>query len=234
MHNLLLSSIFTGVFEANQSTSLVFSQFLLCLFAALVLGLIIATVYKSINSTSQSFAITLALLPAVVAVVIMMVNGNVGTGVAVAGAFSLVRFRSQPGTAKEIAMLFLAMGAGLMCGMGYLIYALVFSVVLILALLALTKIGFGTECDCEEKALRITIPESLNYSEVFDDVLEKYTSKSKLVSVKTTNMGSMFKLNYSVVLKDPSQEKAFIDALRVRNGNLEISVSDQESKCNEL
>ena len=171
--------------------------------------------------------ITLAILPAIVAVVIMMVNGNVGAGVAVAGAFSLVRFRSVPGTAKEIAIIFLAMATGLISGMGYLGIAVLFAVVLGLVFLVLNVSPIG-EADDRLKLLKITIPEDLNYTDAFDDLFEKYTRNASLMDVKTTNMGSLFKLSYHIRLKDASQEKAFIDELRCRNGNLEISISRQE------
>ncbi|MBE5889849.1 MAG: DUF4956 domain-containing protein [Lachnospiraceae bacterium] len=232
----MLSSLFNSIFSTTTTTSAIFAlpQFIGALAVALILGLFMAAVYKKQNATSQSFSITLALLPAVVAVVIMMVNGNIGAGVAVAGAFSLVRFRSVPGTAKEISMIFLSMACGLMCGMGYLGYAILFSVILIAAMLVLTAVGFGSNRGSEEKVLRITIPESLNYSEVFDDIFEQYTSSCNMISVKTTNMGSMFKLSYNVILKDSKMEKEFIDALRVKNGNLEIAMARQESLGNEL
>jgi hypothetical protein len=165
----------------------------------------------------------------------MMVNGNVGAGVAVAGAFSLVRFRSVPGTSKEIGMLFLAMGAGLITGMGYLGYGILFSAVLGLAMFVFTQAGLGTKKGpALDKTLTITIPESLNYVDVFDDLLDKYTSKNEIVSVKTTNMGSLFKLTYHITLKELSTEKEFIDELRCRNGNLEIGLSRQEVNYNEL
>lgn len=181
---------------------------------------------------SRSFLVTLALLPAVVCVVIMMVNGNVGADVAVAGAFSLVRFRSVPGTAREIATLFLAMAAGLICGMGYLGFALLFSLILGLVMYGLNHFAFPQKHP--QKILRITIPEDLNYSDVFDDIFTSYTSTYNLVSVKTSNMGSLFKLQYHVTLKDDTTEKAFIDALRCRNGNLEIALYQQEVDSYEL
>jgi uncharacterized membrane protein YhiD involved in acid resistance len=164
-----------------------------------------------------------------------MVNGNVGAGVAVAGAFSLVRFRSVPGTAREIGTLFLAMAAGLICGMGYLGYAVLFSVVMGAAMVLLNQFGFGASKDgSAEKMLRITIPEDLNYSEIFDDLFAQYTSRCEVFSVKTTNMGSLFRLQYQITLRDEKKEKEFIDALRCRNGNLEISIARQEANPYEL
>ena len=175
------------------------------------------------------------LLPAVVCVVIMMVNGNVGAGVAVAGAFSLVRFRSVPGTAREITMLFLAMGAGLIAGMGYLAFALLFTLVLCTATLLYALVEPALNRNAENhKTLSITIPEDLDYSSVFDDIFTEYTSACELVRVKTTNMGSLYRLTYQLTLRDRSREKEMLDKLRCRNGNLEISVSRQETTAVEL
>ena len=179
---------------------------------------------------SAGFAITLATLPAVVCVVIMMVNGNVGAGVAVAGAFSLVRFRSAPGSAREIGAIFAAMGAGLMAGMGYLGYAVLFTLILGGVTMAYHALGFGGGKNVLRcRTLHITIPEDLDYTGVFDPVLEQYAARSELKQVKTTNMGSLFKLTYDLTLRDGGQEKALIDALRQRNGNLEISLCQQET-----
>ena len=184
---------------------------------------------------TKSFVMTLSLLPAVVCVVIMMVNGNVGTGVAVAGAFSLVRFRSVPGTAKEISMLFVAMGAGLIAGMGYLGYSVLFAILMCGISLLYNRMDFGTKKNAAVyKTLNITIPEDLDYSEVFESIFADYTTKYELVRVKTTNMGSLFRLTYDVSLKEPEKEKEMIDALRCRNGNLEITVSRQDTAVTEL
>ena len=179
--------------------------------------------------------VTLALLPAVVCVVIMLVNGNVGTGVAVAGAFSLVRFRSVPGTAREICSLFLATVSGLIAGMGYLGFAALFTVVMcaVFLLYQLLELGSGRGREAW-KTLTIIIPEDLDYTEVFSDILKDYTSSHTLVCVKTTNMGSLFRLTYEVVLRDIEKEKEMIDKLRCRNGNLEISLSRQETLAAEL
>lgn len=165
----------------------------------------------------------------------MMVNGNVGTGVAVAGAFSLVRFRSVPGTAKEITMLFLAMGAGLIAGMGYLGFAVLFTLIMCLLCVLYNRLDFGTRKNAAVyKTLHITIPENLDYTGVFEEVLANYTASFDLVRVKTTNMGSLFRLTYNLVLKDTGLEKEMIDQLRCRNGNLEITISRQETTMTEL
>ena len=165
---------------------------------------------------------TLALLPAIVQVVIMLVNGSIGAGIAVMGAFNLVRFRSVPGSAKEICSIFLAMALGLATGMGYLLLAGILVVVICTIQLIFSFIKIGDKTSVK-KELRITIPESLDYTGVFDELFEQYTKSNELVEVKTANMGSLYKLRYIVILKEQSQEKQFIDDLRCRNGNLEIS-----------
>lgn len=231
----MLNNLFRGVFDTDMSSVITVADFLLCVACALVIGLIMAFGYMFRSRYTKSFIVTLALLPAVVCVVIMMVNGNVGAGVAVAGAFSLVRFRSVPGTAKEITMLFLAMGAGLMAGMGYLGFALLFSVIMCLLVLIYNTLDLGTQkVAATHKTLKITIPEDLDYTGVFDGILGEYASSYELIRVKTTNMGSMFRLTYNLTLSDPSREKEMIDKLRCRNGNLEISVSRQETAAAEL
>ena len=165
----------------------------------------------------------------------MMVNGNVGAGVAVAGAFSLVRFQSVPGSAKEIGAIFLAMGTGLVAGMGYLGYAFLVAVILGGVTLLYNKVDFGAGKKAAlYKTLHITIPEDLDYTGVFEEILQTYTSQYEVVRVKTTNMGSLFKLTYNLTLKNKEQEKEFIDELRCRNGNLEITMSKQETVIGEL
>lgn len=231
----MLETFFKGLFDSDYTAVIDVSDFLLCLGCALMLGLLMAFAYMYRTRYTKSFVVTLALLPAVVCVVIMLVNGNVGTGVAVAGAFSLVRFRSVPGSAKEICMLFLAMGAGLIAGMGYLGFAVLFSVIMCAMFVLYERLDFGEKnCALRYKTLTITIPEDLDYSGVFDDIFGEYTSYYALSRVKTTNMGSLFRLTYQIVLKDVVKEKEMIDKIRCRNGNLEISVSIQEAATSEL
>jgi hypothetical protein len=226
----MLNSIFGGLFDTDMTSVISVSDFLICVGCSLVIGLILAFAYMVRTRYTKSFVATLAMLPAVVCVVIMMVNGNVGTGVAVAGAFSLVRFRSVPGTAKEIGALFLAMGAGLIAGMGYLAFAFLFALILSGITILYSCLDFGTgDRNSKYKMLHITIPEDLDYTGVFDDLFSKYTSACELVTVKTTNMGSLLKLTYNISLRDPKLEKELIDGLRCRNGNLEISISNQET-----
>lgn len=231
----MLEKIFTGLFESGTAQNISLTPFILCLVSSLVIGTFMALAYKRKSRCSQSFVITLAVLPAAVAMVIMLVNGNVGAGVAVAGAFGLVRFRSVPGTAKEIGAIFTAMAAGLACGMGYIGYAVLFAVIVSAAMLVYEAIGFGTDKNgAKHKRLNVTIPEDLDYTNIFDDLFEKYTNAHKLVTVKTTNMGSLFKLTYDIELKAVEEEKHFIDEIRCRNGNLEINITEQQNVVNEL
>lgn len=230
-----METLFKGIFDTELTNVISVPDFLLCIGVSLIIGLIIAFSYMYKTRYTKSFVVTLALLPAVVCVVIMMVNGNVGTGVAVAGAFSLVRFRSVPGTAKEIGTLFLAMGAGLIAGMGYLGYAVLFAIILCAIFVLYSQLDFGSKkIIATYKTLGITIPEDLDYSGVFDEIFSTYTKTYELTNVKTTNMGSLFRLTYDIVLKDATKEKEFIDKLRCRNGNLEINISRQSTITTEL
>ena len=228
-----LNSIFTGILDSTATSSVTFSSFLICVGAALILGLIIAVAYTYKTRYTKSFVGTLATLPAIVAMIIMMVNGNLGAGVAVAGTFSLVRFRSIPGTAKEIGAIFLAMGTGLAIGMGYLGFAILFTILVngVGLLYTASTLGEGKKT---QRTMKITIPEDLDYTGVFDDLFVSFTTKCDLVSIKTTNMGSLFKLTYDLLLTNVAQEKEFIDALRCRNGNLEITMAKQSSFTGEL
>ncbi len=209
------------MFDSIITESLSFESALMCTGASLVLGLVIALVFMKNSNSSRSYLITLVLMPMLVEAVIMMVNGNLGTAVGVMGAFSLVRFRSIPGTSREIMGIFLAMAVGVATGTGYIGYAAAFTLIACLMLLILEAKGFG-KTESVEKDLKITIPESLDYMGVFDDIFEKYTKKSELMKVKTTNMGSMYDLSYRIRLADSKKEKEFIDELRTRNGNLSI------------
>lgn len=210
----MLNSILTDAFSIDT--------FLICIVCSLILGAVIAWVHGLQNNSSKGFIMTIALLPAIVQVVIMLVNGNLGTGVAVMGAFSLVRFRSIPGNAKEISSIFLAMAVGLATGMGYLTAAVLFAIIIGGVSILYNVTSFG-EPKYKEKELKITIPEGLDYTGIFDDLFKQYTTKNELVKVKTANMGSLYKLDYRIRLKNPTEEKVLIDELRCRNGNLEIT-----------
>ena len=231
----MLEQTLGGLFDTSMINVISLGDFLLCVVCALAVGLLLAACYMYRTRYTKSFVATLALLPSVVCGVIMMVNGNVGAGVAVAGAFSLVRFRSVPGTAKEIGAIFLAMGTGIIVGMGYLGYAILCAAVLGGASALYSRLDFGcTKKSALQKTLQITIPEDLDYTGVFDDILRQYASEYELVQVKTTHMGSLFRLTYHMTLRAANQEKQLLDELRCRNGNLEISVSKQVTETGEL
>lgn len=221
----------SGLFTGTESGTVM--NFIICIVASLVIGAVFSLVASRDAKNTKSFLFTIGILPAVVCVIIMMVNGNVGAGVAVAGAFSLVRFRSNPGTAKEVVVIFMAMCAGLVTGMGYILYAGIFTVIMALILLVYGVLGNNSKKSVF-RTLRIAIPEDLDYTDVFDDIFEKYTKQCELVSVRTANMGSIYKLKYDITLKDVKEEKTLIDELRKRNGNLEISVSRQETTSTEM
>ncbi len=230
----MVNEIFDSVFETTSTMNISITNFMICMVSAIVLGVFMAKMYALKTKSTKSFVVTLALLPLAVTMVIIMVNGNIGAGVAVAGAFSLVRFRSVPGTAKEIVAIFTAMCTGLTVGMGYIGFAAVFSVIACLFALFLNLSNFGEDKNNVSRTLQITIPENLNYTDVFDDIFESYTKEAKLISAKTTNMGSLFKLSYEIELKDIGTEKDFIDKIRTRNGNLEIVITKQELLANVL
>lgn len=210
----MLNSIITDTFSIYS--------FLICIAFSLVLGGVLAWVHSRYNNSSKGFVMTLALLPAIVQIVILLVNGNLGTGIAVMGAFSLVRFRSIPGSAKEISSIFMSMAIGLATGTGYVAVAVLFVIIVGGASILYNTTKFG-EPKQTLKELRITIPEGVDYMEVFNDLFQEFTTKHELIRAKTSNMGSLYKLTYHIALKNPVKEKAFIDELRCRNGNLEIT-----------
>lgn len=189
--------------------------------AALVLGLAISCTYQKTGKVSTGFARTLVILPVLVCVVMICVNGNLGASVAVMGAFSLIRFRSLQGTARDIAYIFLAMSVGIAISVGQPLYAVVITVLVCLVMALLSVIKFADKPN-NERELRITIPEDLDYNDIFDDIFARFTKEVKLVRVKTTNMGSMYEITYRVELLDERQIKEMIDEIRVRNGNLNV------------
>jgi len=208
-------------------------RLLFCTLCSLMFGVAVAAAYMFRSKYSQSLATTLVMIPAIVQIIIMVVNGNVGAGIAVLGAFSLVRFRSIPGNARDIGYLFLAMALGFVIGMGHVFYALVFLLLLagIGLLLTCTRFGQG---ETNVRVLRIIIPENLDYDGLFDEVFAKYTRSAELERVKTTNMGSLYELTYLVRLKSSSMPKEFIDELRCRNGNLNILICREQRDGEEL
>lgn len=223
----MLSSVLNGGKVDLQSL-------LLCTFVSLAVGLVIARVHMYHNIYSKNFVVTLALMPVLVQLVIMLVNGNLGTGMAVLGAFSLVRFRSVAGGSREITSIFWSMGVGLATGMGYLGYVLIFSVIVAAFSLLLNTLHFGENNQVVERELKITIPEDLDYVGIFDDILAKYTYQNNLDSVRTTAMGSLFELRYYVKMKNINEEKALLDELRTRNGNLAIILGRPTANKEEL
>ena len=216
-------SIFESIFDATGSVGP--QEFLISMVSALAAGLILSGLYIVRNRHTDSYAVTVACLPPIVAAVIMAVSGNIGAGIAVAGAFSLVRFRSAPGSAKEIAVLFLAMASGLLCGMGYIAYALLFAASIGAVFYILTTLNYGGGGrNAADRVVKVSIHEDLDYNSEIESVLGDYTSSYELMKIKSANMGSMFKLTYKVTMNDVSKQKEMIDRLRVRNGNLEVAV----------
>lgn len=227
----MINAIFQGVLDTQPISAVSVADFLLCLGVALLAGFFSTWVYTCIDCSTKSFLLALAVTPAMVCAAIIMVNGNVGTGVAVAGIFSLVRFRSAQGTAQEICAIFMATCVGLIIGIGYLGHAVVFSIVLGGIILLYNKFWFGSaKGDQLARVLHITIPEDLDYPDVFEPILVQYSTSHELIQVRTTNLGSLFRLTYNLTLKEPGNEKELIDKLRCRNGNLEISISKQDTE----
>ena len=221
----IFGSIFTGAFTLGQ--------FMLAITASMFMGLILSIVFMYRNTYTKSFISALVLIPAVETVVIMLVNDNIGVGLSVAGSFALIRFRSVKGNAKELVAVFIAMTIGIICGTGYVALAGVFTLLLCAVMFALTVTGFGKIPE-NDRYLKITMPESLNYDEAFTEVLDNYASSWELESIKTLTLGSLFRVEYSVNMKDPSKVKEMIDELRIRNGNLEIMCGKPATNREEL
>ena len=226
----MLSHLFYDIFT---DTAVDPAMMMLAIGVSLLLGLVIAKVYQFKTVYSKSFVMSLALLPTLIAVVIFLVNGSLGAGVAVMGAFSLIRFRSAPGGAKELVSIFLVMTIGIAIGMGYLVFAIVFTLIMSLVMLLLEVVNFG-QMKHSMRQLTIVIPESLDYESIFDDIFNKAANHVELANVKTSDMGSLFKIKYIIQLNGQMTEKELIDALRTRNGNLEIAISRYITKENEL
>ncbi len=223
------------MFNSIYSATVTPAQFFLMAGVTLLTGIVFSWIMSyCIRSTRRFFLVT-ALIPFIVAAVITFVNGNIGAGVAVGGAFGLIRFRSAPGSADEIAAILVAMGAGIAFGMGFLAYGVLLMLVLALLYLLLGKTPlFEHASQADDQLLRVTIPESLDYTGTFDDIFDRYLSKVEKAGVKTTGMGSMFRLSFKIRMKDPAEEKAFIDALRTKNGNLEIAILPFTEQANQL
>ncbi len=216
--------MFSSIFNTT-STGLDIATALICASVALILGIAIAITHMKTSQTTKGFLITLAVLPLLVMAVMIMINGNLGTSIAILGAFSLIRFRSIQGRAKDLLSVFFAMMVGLALGMGHILFATVISVIAIVAIVILTYTHF-LEPNQNERVLKIIIPEDLDYDETFDDIFEKYTSRARLIRMKTVNMGSLYKLTYDVKLKASVNEKEFLDEIRIRNSNLKVLLSE--------
>lgn len=205
----------------DSSVSFDFSGAMICTLCSLILGIIIALAYKIQDKASKNFLVSLTVMPVIVQIVIMLVNGNLGAGVAIMGAFSLIRYRSAPGTAKEIAAVFLSMAIGICTGMGYVAFGGIMTLIICGALILFSKTGLLGKGG-SEKQLKVTIPENLDYSGIFDDIFDKYTLANSLEKVKTVNLGSMYELVYKITEKDEKKEKQMLDEIRCRNGNLTV------------
>ena len=221
----LFSSIFTSTFTLGQ--------FLIAVLASMVLGFVVSIYYMFRNTYSKSFVPSLMLIPAIECVVIIMINGNMGAGIAVAGSFALIRFRSARGSAKDLTAIFMAMAIGIICGTGYIGIAVLFTLIVCVVGMFLSFVKYG-ECDGQMRYLKITVPENLNYDETFEEVLDNYCSSYEIEKVKTLSLGSLFRVDYSIVMKDTLKIKAMIDDLRIRNNNLEIVCGKEAVSKEEL
>ena len=215
--------MFNSIFS-DTSTGVNIGEVLIAAVAALALGVVIALVHKQTSRTSKNMLVTLATLPVLVMAVMIMINGSLGTSIAVLGAFSLIRFRSIAGNSKEILAVFFAMAIGLALGMGQVFFAVVITAIASLAEIAFSAAGF-LEPNKNQKVLKVTIPEDMDYEEVFNEVFAKYTDGAKLMKMKTVNMGSLYKLTYEVKMKTGANEKQFLDEIRVKNCNLTVMLS---------
>lgn len=215
--------MFNSIFDLN-ATGLSISTALICAAVSLVLGIVIAITHMKTSNTTKGFLTTLATLPLLVMAVMIMINGNLGTSIAILGAFSLIRFRSIQGEAKDLLSIFFAMMIGLACGMGHVLFATIITLVAVVAIIFFSYTPF-LEPNKKNRVLKIVIPEDLDYEEAFDEIFHKYTKKSELVRMKTMNMGSLYKLTYDITLKNGIKEKEFLDEIRVKNCNLKVLLS---------
>ncbi len=224
--------VFSSIIDKTLGTVDVMSV-ALCALASLILGILAALVYMYRSSCTKNFAITIALLPLIVQSLILLVSNNMGAaGIAALGVFSLVRYRSVPGNSREILAIMLSMAIGVANGLGYVAFAVSVTLVICLMWLLLFTVNFGEKR--MEKSLKISIPENLEYNDFLDDVFSEYTTTHKLTSVRTTNMGSLYELSYTVIIKDDSKEKAFLDEIRTRNGNLPVTLGRFPMNAGEL
>ena len=223
------------MFDSIYSSTVTVSQFFIMSAAAIVSGIIYAWLMSFKVRSKKRFFIVASILPFIVAAVITFVNGNIGAGVAIGGAFGLIRFRSAQGSSDEIVTVLIAMGSGIAFGMGYVGYGVVILLGMAVYFFVLSALPiFEHKKFSQDKMLKITIPESLEYTNIFGDTFSHYLKSVENEGVKTTGMGSMFKLSFKIQMKDPAEEKAFIDELRTKNGNLEISILPYTEPLNQL
>ncbi|MBQ3352874.1 DUF4956 domain-containing protein [Candidatus Saccharibacteria bacterium] len=215
--------MFNSIFD-QTSTGLSITTALICAAAAIALGIVIAITHMKTSQTTKGFLVTLATLPLLVMAVMIMINGNLGTSIAILGAFSLIRFRSIQGQAKDLLSIFFAMMIGLACGMGHVLFATVITIIAVIAILVFSYTNF-LQPNKQNRVLKIVIPEDLDYEEVFNEIFAKYTTKAELVKMKTMNMGSLYKLTYDITMKQKVKEKEFLDEIRVKNCNLKVLLS---------
>lgn len=220
--------MFETIFNSTAS-GLDMGTMTICILTGMVLGALVAFVYKWTTRSSKDFLITLAILPILVTVVMIMINGSLGTSIAVLGAFSLVRFRSLPGSAKELLAVFFSMAIGLSLGMGHILFAVFFTIITLILLAIYSKINVFDKSKTEQ-ILKIMIPEDLDYTKVFEPEFKKYTTTHKIIKTKTVNMGSLYKVSYLVTLKPKTNEKEFLDAIRVKNCNLQVLLSSGDEE----
>ncbi len=215
-----------SIFQESVSSNISLASILICSVVSLILGLLISYAHKKTSRYSKNFLVTLSILPVLVQSVIIMVNGNLGTSVAILGAFGLVRFRSMPGTSKEILSVFFAMTIGLATGMGHIAFAIIITILVISAMIIFSKTSIFNQ-DESERILKITVPDNMDYNHMFDDIFKKYLKQYKVGNIKTVNMGSLFEITYEIKFNEHLNNKDFIDELRVKNGNLKISLSQK-------
>ncbi len=215
-----------SIFQESASSNISFTSILICSLVSLLLGLAISYTHKKTSRYSKNFLITLAILPVLVQSVMIMVNGNLGTSVAILGAFGLVRFRSMPGTSKEILSVFFAMTIGLATGIGHIVFAIIIAIIVILAMIIFAKTRIFNQ-DESERILKITVPDNMDYNNMFDEIFKKYLKSYKVGNIKTVNMGSLFEITYEIKFNEELNDKDFIDELRIKNGNLKISLSQK-------
>ncbi|KOY14407.1 DUF4956 domain-containing protein [Paenibacillus xylanivorans] len=219
----MLDSIFSS---ALTDTTLTFSNAILTIGLAIIMGVIISLTYMKTNQStySQSFTLTMVVLPVIVAIIILLIGSNIARAFSLAGAFSIIRFRSAPGDPKDIAYVLFTMASGLACGVGAFGYAVMFTIILCVLMFVLSRFNFGEKKN-QQKTLKVTIPENLSYEEALDEVFHKFNVVHELKKIRTTELGSLYELVYNVTIHESVNQKEFLDMIRTRNGNLDISLT---------